>query len=119
MDFYVDADGTLLSGWLDRQYQANGYAWYSRQYVNDLPVNIKLIDELRRYKSSGHNVFLWTNRGENQVKMTMENIANFVDIFSGFYFHNGQKILSRVDGIVIDNEERYRICGTDFIHINF
>jgi len=119
MDFYVDVDGTLLASWLDDQFKVNGFAWYSRQYVNNLPVNVDLVNELRRYSANGHRIFLWTNRGQNQVKMTMENIASFIDIFSGFCFYDGRKMTARVDGIVIDNEEKYRICGTDFVHVNF
>lgn len=119
MDFYVDMDGTLVAPWLDDQFKVLGFAWYSKQYVNDLPINSDLVSELRRYKSNGHRIFLWTNRGQNQVKMTMENIASFIDIFSGFCFYDGRKMSSRVDGIVIDNEEKYRICGTDFVRVEF
>jgi hypothetical protein len=100
-------------------FKANGYAWYSRQYVNNLQVNVELVSKLRALKNEGHEIYLWTNRGESQVKMTMENMKDFVDIFSGFYFYDGKKLDARVDGIIIDNEVKYSICGTGFIHIQF
>ena len=129
MNIYVDVDGTLLSGKLDDTYKqklaSNGYVaaqvWYQRVYIDDLDINERLVHYLRLQKKKGNNIFLWTDRGEPQRKMTVQNLHRHCaeDLFSGFIFYAGQKKKAKVDGLVIDNEIKYRFAGTDFKHVEF
>jgi hypothetical protein len=110
---YVDVDGTLLDHSHDQQFIASGYdlSWYNQQYVSDLAINIGLVAELILLKKY-NKLVLWTNRGEEQKEMTIENLGNIWNMFDEHQFHSGKKYGTNVDGYTFDNEAKYVNNGT-------
>jgi hypothetical protein len=117
---YVDCDGVLLSSELDNWFKnrieevgfKNAIKEYEEMYVDDLEVNIKLIKLLINLKKRKNvRVVLWTNRGETERDMTMSNLGEYWNVFDEVMFREGQKKNDKLNGIVVDNEERYLKCG--------
>jgi histidinol phosphatase-like enzyme len=106
---YVDMDGTLLHGELDRLYTASGYDihWYDQQYIDHLAINYKLVRVLKKLKRRGHRLVLWTNRGTIQIEMTRANLGELWHLFDDHQFHGGKKRGTNVGGYTIDNEVKY------------
>lgn len=117
---YVDVDGTLLCPSLDNQFKEKVTAiginealvWYDTMYVDNLSLNMELINELITLKEEGHELILWTNRGNNQVAMTQANLGVYWHMFSAHIFRAGAKGKDTLDGMVYDNEAKYLSCGT-------
>ncbi len=79
------------------------------------PLNISLL----KYLEENRNKFvlrLWTNRNRGVMRRTLDNLGRFKSIFDSFRFYEGDKINSRVEGIVIDNDPKYLKCGEFGIH---
>ena len=119
----VDCDGVLVPNWYEELFMkklqefpqgiSKGspiFDWYFSVIHEHplLPLNVPL---LRALANSGHSIRLWTNRNDELVKRTLQNLGPWVSIFDSFHFLNGDKIRSRVDGIVIDNSINYLKCG--------
>ena len=127
MKIYVDVDGTLLDSSLDKEFERRvklhgadrAKAWYDSCHVADLKVNWVLASVLKRLKSEGHELVLWTNRGESQIDMTKKNLGCIWSWFSSHEFHAGQKNRTSVSGMVIDNEVKHIINGTDDMLVSF
>jgi len=119
----VDCDGVLVPNWYEETLMkkivhvpeglSKGspiFDWYLK-FIHEsplLPLNVPLLHALA---NSGHSIRLWTNRNDELVKRTLRNLGPWVSIFDSFHFLNGDKIKSRVDGIVIDNSIDYLKCG--------
>ena len=125
-DLYVDMDGTVLCSSLDDEFKKEcsenefkvALDWYNRMYVNDLSINWGLIVVLIVMKGLGSRVVGWTNRGEEQRSMTEDNLGMLLgSVFSEVMYHSGQKGKTSVDGVVVDNEEKYLSCGTHGVHV--
>lgn len=118
MNIYIDFDGTIAKPDHDNMFlskiKAEGFEsavkWYDSTYIDNLPLNIALLEELKVQKAAGYTLILWTNRGKNQIEMTHANLGEFDSLFDSFEFYEGKKKNARVSGIVYDNEERYRAC---------
>lgn len=119
---FVDCDGTLLSSRLDELYKAKERAlgvssaleWYKTVTdEDDLELNVPMWLELTVLKAQGFDIVLWTNRGHEQMDMTLRNLSKYgiADMFSMFVFGDGHKLNTNVGaGIVFDNDER-NACG--------
>ena len=124
---YVDVDGTLLDNSLDNTFistmkecPVKGLAWYNTCEVDDLAINMELVQFLIALKEKGYTLVLWTNRGIANIPMTKRNLGSFIwNMFDSHEFHSGKKInASMLEGIVIDNEEKYLTKGTlGHVHI--
>jgi hypothetical protein len=125
---YVDVDGTLLGSALDdefsrrvaREGQGAALAWYrsGTRHVNDLPVNEPLAAVLRKYRDRGHEIVLWTQRGEGQRAQTLENLGEHASLFSRLVFADGRKRDALgAGGVIIDNEARNAAKGFGFVHV--
>lgn len=114
---YVDMDGTLLHGELDRLYIAMGkdMNWYNQQYVDNLAINYRLVRVLKKLKKRGHKLVLWTNRGEKQIGMTNANLGELWHLFDEHQFHNGMKYGTNIGGYTFDNEGKYINGKLDFL----
>ena len=118
---YVDVDGVMLDGSLDEMFKEmvkkegidNAIAWYEEQRVEDLEINIELLDRLYELKEKYNvKIIMWTNRGSMNIESTFNNLGKYVCLFDDYMFMEGKKGKSiPVDGIVIDNEEKYLPVG--------
>jgi histidinol phosphatase-like enzyme len=126
MKVYVDVDGVLLDGSLDRMFinkkENEGFEialeWYENKYVDNLIVNKDMINELNRMKGEGFELVLWTNRGVGQKDMTINNLGKHIDMFSDVIFGEGNKReCCNIDSnsIVIDNEHKNLIGGCGWL----
>lgn len=125
---YVDADGTLFDNWLDdvfsELYRIFGLKLalelYSGVRCDNLELNIALWLRLIALKEEGHIIILWTNRGEHQIEMTLENLDNWgiLHMFDGYIFADGNKSKYHCpDGIVFDNDFRNEVLCQEFHYI--
>ena len=118
---YVDFDGTLASGSLDKVFRdlckeagfENVIDWYNECEVDDLELNMDLINELIELKDKGYKLVLWKNRGISNKGMTRRNLGKYWDLFDDYEFHSGKKGKCKLSGIVYDNEEKYLECGVE------
>ena len=117
---YVDVDGTLLDGSLDREFKERSYdvAWYNGVYKEDQVVNWELIAWLKRMKERGWRVVIWTNRGECQVGMTKKNLSCMIGVADEWVFGEGKKreVCDVSDGMVVDNEDINLIGARNIKH---
>lgn len=125
---YVDLDGTLLDNRLDAKFESyykrygreSAMAWYSKEYCDNLELNLALWVRLVSLKEEGHNLIIWTNRGERHAEMSLTNLAKWgiIDMFSGFIFGDGKKTsLPLRGGIVFDNDFRNEVTCSEFNYI--
>lgn len=127
MKIYVDVDGTLLDGSLDKMFKERCVneefsvvlAWYENCEIDNLELNMDLIKELITLREEGNELILWTNRGEENREMTKRNLGIYWNMFNSYEFHSGKKSKCVLEGLVIDNEERFSTCGTSFRLIDF
>jgi len=74
------------------------------------PLNFKLLkffaDNMDKYA-----LRLWTNRNYDLQKKTLMNLEPFKNIFDSFQFYAGEKKKTKVEGIVVDNNQKYLHCG--------
>lgn len=125
INIFVDMDGTVLDSSLDNEFkrrcEEDGFditiKWYRKCNVSNLNINIELIEQLIALKDKGHNLVLWTNRGLENKEMTKNNLKEYWNIFNEYQFHSGMKSKCQLDGVVIDNEEKYLSCGTKSVLI--
>jgi hypothetical protein len=124
---YVDVDGTLLCGSLDLEFKERCSVeefktvleWYENCQVDNLRLNVELLRNLKELKEDGFELILWTNRGEANKDMTKRNLGEWWNLFDSHEFHDGQKGKCKLDGLVIDNEDKYLSCGKQGILIKF
>ena len=124
---YVDLDGVLLSGEHDQAFQQaikergfpEAVKWYDNTIVDNLRLNTELLETLKQVVDEGVSVTVWTNRGPNQIEMTLRNLGSWTSIFSDMLFREGKKSKDSLRGIVLDNEEKYLLCGETGVLINF
>jgi hypothetical protein len=120
MRFYVDFDGTLADPVLDDRFKeverrvgpSEALDKYkSINNISHLSLNMALLSQLALLKRAGHDLYLWTNRGQEQYPMTVKNLGQYKSLFKDMFFRDGQKIKDRPDGILFDNETKYKDCG--------
>lgn len=124
---YVDVDGTLLEGSLDREFKRRCeneefsvvLNWYRNCEVDNLNINMELINELINLKEGGYELILWTNRGEENKGMTKRNLGVYWHMFDSHEFYGGEKGKCVLNGVVYDNEEKYLKCGVQGRLFNF
>jgi len=117
IEILVDCDGTILDDSIDREFKMiedkYGYIsaleWYAKINRTDCEINKPLLKELRKYKKLYDcKIILFTNRGEHQKEMTIENLKkeNAVDVFDDFLFMTGAKKdhSFKDESFVYDNE---------------
>ena len=128
MKIYVDIDGTLLDGSLDVEFKSkveeigieDAIRWYDSLHVSNLSINMALVGELKQARDMGCIIIGWTNRSLMQRTMTEANLASILHMFDHIEYHAGGKGKYKVDGIVVDNEEKYLANGSDgSVHISF
>lgn len=118
---YVDFDGTLADAKHDNEFKKRvkeegmekTMQWYNATKVSNLELNKVLIERLQQMKEKGIEIILWTNRGEAQKEMTVENLGKNAELFSEMQFRSGAKGKDSLDGFVFDNEEKYLACGKE------
>ena len=124
---YVDVDGTLLCGSLDLEFKRRCSVeefkvvleWYENCQVDNLKLNLELLKNLKSLKEDGFELILWTNRGEANREMTKRNLGEWWNMFDSYEFYDGKKGKCKLEGLVIDNEEKYLSCGERGILVNF
>lgn len=114
---YIDIDGTLLCGSLDKEFNDRGRdkEWYAKQYVDDLPINYRLVHILKKLKKRGHKLILWTNRGKAKYTMTKINLIDIWYLFDEHQFYDGFKHGTNIDGYTFDNEYKYLNYSLDIL----
>lgn len=121
---YIDLDGTLFDNSLDAEFEMwkeligveGALIWYNEEKRDNLKLNKTLWDRLFELWRQGHELVIWTNRGQNQVWMTMANLARYGihKYISAYFFFDGKKakVAKTQDGIVFDNDYRNEVpCG--------
>jgi hypothetical protein len=129
----VDFDGVLIPNYHEkrlieklsnipltnkiRNFESRVFDWYIDMVNNSpfAPLNVRLLDYFVQNVDK-YVIRLWTNRNQGLVKKTIANLDGYARIFDSFQFHEGSKIDSRVEGIVIDNDPKYLKCGEFGIH---
>lgn len=129
----VDFDGVMIPNYFEKRlveklsdipltdkishFQSKVFDWYI-DMVNSsplAPINIPLLKFFE--ENSDRFVFrLWTNRNLGLRKRTIETLGGWKSLFDSFEFHEGDKISSRPEGIIIDNDPKYLKCGEVGIH---
>ena len=97
--------------------QSQIFNWYI-DMVNSSPLaslNVPLLKFFEENKDK-YALRLWTNRNLGLVDRTVETLGEYKSLFDSFEFHEGDKISSRVEGVVIDNDPKYLKCGETGIH---
>ena len=120
----VDCDGVLLSNrnesLLTSAIELVGsygdlspvWDWYTELiHTTPLPLNLPVLKVLKELKDNGYVLRLWTNRMYTLEKSTLDNLGDWKNIFDSSLFYGGRKHLSQVEGVVIDNHEKYLHCG--------
>jgi hypothetical protein len=88
------------------------FDWYTKLVeTTPLDVNHHVMKFLQEKKEEGHHIRLWTNRMYTLKDTTLRNLGDYRSIFDSFEFHSGEKSSSRVEGLVIDNHEKYLHFG--------
>jgi len=129
----IDFDGVLIPNCFEKQLvekltdipltdaishsQSQIFDWYINM-VNSSPPALLNVPLLKFFEenSDEYSLRLWTNRNLDLVQHTINNLGTFKSLFDSFEFHEGNKIFSRVEGIVIDNDPKYLKCGEVGIH---
>jgi hypothetical protein len=120
----IDCDGVLVPNTLEQslniyaELSGLGYhdgsplwAWYNELVRNNpQELNVPLLKKLIELKDQ-YYIELWTNRSYTVEKATMANLGVYASVFDAVHFYSGRKHLSRREGVVIDNNERYLSCG--------
>ena len=121
----VDLDGTLFSRKMEylllcRENKTHEgfhkssvlWDWYeSANYTNRNKINTQLLDWLGKYKNQGHIIRVWTNRNYELHKYVIRDLREWSSLFDKFQYYEGEKGKSFVEGVVIDNEQKYIKCG--------
>ena len=130
---HLDFDGVLIPNYFEKQlveklsdiplddkishFHPEVFNWYI-DMVNSsppAPLNVPLL-EFFEENSDKYTLRLWTNRNDGLVHKTISNLGKYKSLFDSFEFHEGNKIASRVEGIVIDNDPKYLKCGEVGVH---
>jgi hypothetical protein len=124
----IDFDGVLIPNYFEKhlveklsdeqlpekisQFDSKLFNWYTNM-INSSPLAPLNIPLLRFFENNmdKYVLRLWTNRSKDIMKRTIENLDGFKYIFDSFLFYSGDKLNSRVEGIVIDNAPKYLKCG--------
>ena len=85
--------------------------WYDKLVRNPLNLNIQLLHYLVKVRNEGHYLRLWTNRSYTLKKQTLCNLGEWASLFDSFEFYAGNKVKSKVEGVVIDNSLDYLPCA--------
>ena len=120
----IDCDGVLVPDTLEQslniyaELSGLGYhdgsplwTWYNELVRNNpQELNVPLLKKLIELKDQ-YYIELWTNRSYTLKDATLKNLNDYKGVFDDFHFYSGRKNLSRREGVVIDNNERYLSCG--------
>ena len=116
----VDFDGVVIPSDFEKRFFHVDGSWkvsideYVRM-VNESPtpqVNHKLLVYLHELSEIGHVIRLFTNRNYELEKKTSMVLDSYKSIFDSFLFCEGLKSKTKVEGVVVDNEEKYLSCGS-------
>jgi len=95
------------------------WTWYNELVRNNpLVLNDALLKRLSELKND-YYIHLWTNRSYTLEKYTKDNLGVFSNVFDDFHFNSGRKINTKREGLIIDNDARYAVCGEHFIHYTY
>ena len=129
----VDFDGVLIPNYFEKKlierlsgkslddkisrFRTDVFDWYI-DMVNTSPLAPLNVPFLRFFEKNSDRfaLRLWTNRNQGLVQKTINNLGRFKSLFDSFSFFEGNKIASRVEGVVIDNDPKYLNCGEYGIH---
>jgi hypothetical protein len=115
-----DFDGVLIPADFEKKFFNVDKSWrvsideYVRM-VHEAPtpvINTSLLSFYNSLKEEGHVIRLLTNRNYEMEKCTRKVLGNYVSIFDSMIFCGGMKKTRIVEGLVIDNEEKYLSCGS-------
>ena len=111
---YVDCDGTLLKKFPVPEHISKHGAdlallWWSFNLV-PTPVIKRRLPLLYFLRLFGVRLVLWTNRGPQHRRVTLEALGSHVHLFDTTRFRGGGKVLDRLDGPLIEDDERYLVC---------
>lgn len=111
---YVDCDGTLLKKFpvpehIHKHNAALALLWWSFN-LEATPVIKRRLPLLYFLRLFGVRLVLWTNRGPQHRSITLKALGVHLFLFGATRFRNGCKVLDRLDGPVIEDDERYLVC---------
>ena len=107
----VDYDGVVIPNKLEEVYRKTTINKYIKITLKtEMMINKELLRFFARNQDR-YTFRLWTNRNSDLYKVTINSLGNFKVVFDSFHFYAGEKGRSRVEGIVIDNDNKYLHCG--------
>lgn len=112
---YIDLDGCLLRR--QRCPQNLGlkgieFLLWWRENLTIAPLIKRRLPLLYLLRFLGVRLVLWTNRDSMMhSRVTVESLGLHLWLFREAIYYDGQKILSRVPGPVMDDQKAYLSCG--------
>lgn len=113
---YIDCDGCILKKFpVPERIQGGALKllWWHLN-LDATPVIKRRLPLLYFLHLFGIRLVLWTNRSPEHRRVTLESLGRHARLFKGIRFRAGMKILDRLDGPVMDDDESYFTCAPDF-----
>lgn len=112
---YIDLDGCLLRRMrcpMGTGMKGIDFLLWWRENLTVRPVIKRRLPLLYLLKFLGVRLYIWTNRDFwLHCQVTYQSLGPHLRLFFGHQFYDGQKILSRVPGPVMDDQKNYLACG--------
>lgn len=114
---YIDLDGCLLKRMrCPPELGLRGFdalLWWAHN-LKPMPIIRSRLALLYVLRFLGVKLYVWTNRWPAHDTVTREALGVRVWLFKQFQYHDGQKILTRPFGPVMDDQEKYLTCGVGY-----
>lgn len=112
---FIDLDGCILRRFhCPRDLGLKGIEWllWWRENLPVRPLIKRRLPLLYLLKFLGVRLYVWTNRDMlMHYGLTIESLGKHTRLFTNYNFYDGQKIMSRVPGPVMDDQPAYLACG--------
>lgn len=113
---YIDLDGCLLKRFrCPKELKLSGaraLIWWMENLA-PTPIVYRRLALLYVLRLLGVRVIMWTNRTQclHHLNVTHKALRRHMWLFAEMRFRDGQKIMDRVDGPVMDDQPAYLKCG--------
>lgn len=109
---YIDCDGCILKKFPVPEHICMPFRlmWWRLNLAPTPVIRTRLI-VLYVLRLLGVRLVLWTNRGLQHCFITVDALGKHAQLFDEMRFRDGNKILDKLDGPIMEDDARYLACS--------